>query len=205
MTTSTHRGSGSDTRARIERSGAEIFRQQGFDASTLEDIAAPLGITRAAVLHHYGSKVALLEAIVAPIVAQLDELLDRMEARGPLTPRQQRDFLAGFVDLTCDNRAVAAMVIRDITVDKHLPPQLRIAERAARFAGIVMANNRRRRVGDPSGPGRPRGDHAGRLSVRGARRSEHTGEPQGPRRLRRRRAAGRSLIPPPPVRRRPAR
>jgi AcrR family transcriptional regulator len=141
MTTSTPRGSGSDTRARIERTGAEIFRQQGFDASTLEDIAAPVGITRAAVLHHYGSKVALLEAIVAPIVAQLDELLDRMEARGPLTPRQQRDFLAGFVDLTCDNRAVAALVIRDITIDKHLPPRLRIAERAARFAGIVMANN----------------------------------------------------------------
>ena len=141
MTTSTRRGSGPDTRASIERTAAEVFRQQGFDASTLEDVAAPLGITRAAVLHHYGSKVALLEAVIAPVVAQLDELLERVAARGPLTPRQQRGFLAEFVDLVCDNRSVAAMVIRDITVDKHLPPALQIGQRAARFAGIVMTNN----------------------------------------------------------------
>jgi AcrR family transcriptional regulator len=135
------RGSGLDTRASIERTAAEVFRRQGFDASTLEDVALPLGITRAAVLHHYGSKVGLLEAVIAPVVVQLDELLERVAARGPLTPRQQRSFLAAFVDLTCDNRSVVAMVIRDITVDKHLPPSLQIGQRAARFAGIVMTNN----------------------------------------------------------------
>jgi AcrR family transcriptional regulator len=141
LATTTRRGSGLDTRASIERTAAEVFRRQGFDASTLEDVAMPLGITRAAVLHHYGSKVALLEAVIAPVVAQLDELLERVAARGPLTARQQRSFLTDFVDLTCDNRSVAAMVIRDITVDKHLPPALQIGQRAARFASIVMSNN----------------------------------------------------------------
>ena len=140
-TTPTSRGSGPDTRERIERTAAEVFRRQGFDSSTLEDVAAPLGITRAAVLHHYGSKVALLEAIVAPVVAQLDELLERVAAQGPLNPRQQRAFIAQFVDLVCDNRSVAALVVRDITVDKHLPPEVQIAQRAARFADIVSFNN----------------------------------------------------------------
>jgi len=148
MATTTRRPTGLDTRASIEHTAAQIFREKGFDASTLEEIAAPLGITRAAVLHHYGSKVALLEAITAPVVAQLDELLDRVAARAPLTARQQRSFLAEFVDLVCDHRAVAAMVIRDITVDKHLPPPLQIGQRAARFAGIVLANNQ----ADPGAP-----------------------------------------------------
>ena len=100
------------------------------------------------MLHHYGSKVALLEAITAPVVAQLDALLDRVTARAPLTARQQRSFLAEFVDLVCDHRAVAAMVIRDITVDKHLPPAIQIGQRAARFGAIVLSNNQ----SDPGAP-----------------------------------------------------
>ena len=141
MISSTKRGSGLDTRMSIERTAAAVFRRQGFGASSLEDIARPLGITRAAVLHHFGSKAALLEAIVTPLFAELDDLLDRMPTDGPVTAREQRRFFSHFVEIACDNRDASALLVRDITVHQHLPPEMQIADRVTRYVRLAVANN----------------------------------------------------------------
>lgn len=138
--TSTRRTSGHDTQEAIGRTAAAVFRRQGFGNSTLDDIAQPLGITRPAVLHHFGSKAGLLEAIVSPFMEALDQLLDEIESHGAMTARQQRAFFTRFVNFLCDNREVAALLARDITAHQHLPAHLQVLDRATRFAGIVSAN-----------------------------------------------------------------
>src|SRR5262245_11047123 len=141
VATTTRRGRGVDTRASIERTAAAVFRRQGFGASTLEDIARPLGITRAAILHPYGSKAALLEAIVTPLFERLDDLLDRVPTEGPVTARQQRRVLTEFVDVACDNRDASALLTRDIGAQQHLPPELQVSTRADRFVRLAVTNN----------------------------------------------------------------
>ncbi len=127
---------GARTRAAILAAAAEAFGEQGFDATTLEDVAAGLGLSRSAVLHHFSSKADILAELVRPLLARIDHLLDRVEHER-LTPAKRREFFVAFVDLVVDNRAVAAMTVRDVTASAHLPPDLQIASRAGRFVHVI--------------------------------------------------------------------
>lgn len=43
----------------------EVFATQGFRASSLREVAARVGLSQAGLLHHFGSKEALLVAVLA--------------------------------------------------------------------------------------------------------------------------------------------
>lgn len=51
-------------REQILRTAADAFAAQGFNNTSLADIAAMLNITPAGVLHHFGSKTDLLTAVL---------------------------------------------------------------------------------------------------------------------------------------------
>src|SRR5213593_1938228 len=52
-------------RAEICRTAAQIFRDRGYDATSVSDIARTLGITKAGLYHYFESKEALLFEITA--------------------------------------------------------------------------------------------------------------------------------------------
>src|SRR2546425_7307520 len=58
------RGSTDSRRAAMCRAAAQIFRQRGFDATSVSDIAQALGLTKAGLYHHFESKEALLFEIM---------------------------------------------------------------------------------------------------------------------------------------------
>ena len=129
------------TRAAILHAAVRRFRRDGFDATTLADIAEDLGITRSAVLHHFSSKNALLEEIVRPFMNKLDEVLDATSDAGPFTPASRRRFVVDLVDFLCDNQDATALLTRDITVHAHLPADLQLSDRAVRFMGVTQQAN----------------------------------------------------------------
>src|SRR5947207_8172823 len=51
-------------RAAMIRTVAQIFRDRGFDATSVSDIARALGLTKAGLYHHFESKEALLFEIM---------------------------------------------------------------------------------------------------------------------------------------------
>jgi len=51
-------------REEILRAATDAFAAQGFNNTSLADIAAGLGVTPAGVLHHFGSKTDLLTAVL---------------------------------------------------------------------------------------------------------------------------------------------
>jgi AcrR family transcriptional regulator len=57
-----------------------LFFQQGYDATSVNDVIAKAGISKGAFYHHYPSKEALLEGLAARLarrnVAQLQDILD---------------------------------------------------------------------------------------------------------------------------------
>jgi len=69
----------SDTRERILRVAAELFSEQGYDATSLRQLADRLGFTKAALYYHFQSKDEILEALVGPVLEMLDELVERLE------------------------------------------------------------------------------------------------------------------------------
>jgi len=51
-------------RAAMYRTIAQIFRDRGFDATSVSDVARALGLTKAGLYHHFESKEALLFEII---------------------------------------------------------------------------------------------------------------------------------------------
>jgi AcrR family transcriptional regulator len=56
-------------RARILESAFELFQQQGFNATSVHEIASAARVTGGALHHHFSTKQALGEAVIAESVA----------------------------------------------------------------------------------------------------------------------------------------
>jgi AcrR family transcriptional regulator len=52
-------------RADFYRTAAQLFRERGFDATSVSDVARALGLTKAGLYHHFESKEALLFEIMS--------------------------------------------------------------------------------------------------------------------------------------------
>ncbi|WP_353532836.1 TetR/AcrR family transcriptional regulator [Cognatishimia sp. WU-CL00825] len=70
----------SERRASILDKALELFAERGFFGTEMEDIRLACGISRGGLYHHFGSKRAVLDAIVETEVAQLVEVLDDADA-----------------------------------------------------------------------------------------------------------------------------
>src|SRR5437016_10866458 len=52
-------------RAAMYRTAAQIFRDRGFDATSVSDVARALGLTKAGLYHYFDSKESLLFEIMS--------------------------------------------------------------------------------------------------------------------------------------------
>jgi TetR/AcrR family transcriptional regulator, cholesterol catabolism regulator len=62
-------------RASMCRTAAQLFRDRGFDATSVSDVARALGLTKAGLYHHFESKEALLFEI---LMFGLDKVRDEV-------------------------------------------------------------------------------------------------------------------------------
>ena len=67
-----------DTRERILAVAQELFIDQGYDGTSLREIADRLGFTKAALYYHFRSKDEILVALLEPGSALLAEFLERL-------------------------------------------------------------------------------------------------------------------------------
>jgi AcrR family transcriptional regulator len=100
----------SDTKAEIRAVALELFARQGFDKTSLRQIAERLGVTKAALYYHYPSKNDLLLALLAPLHEDMDALFARF-ADGPAEPR---DLLGAFYDVCVRHGALLMAVLTDL-------------------------------------------------------------------------------------------
>jgi AcrR family transcriptional regulator len=68
-----------DTRERILAVANELFIEQGYEGTSLREIADRLDITKAALYYHFRSKDEILTTLLEPFDTLLDELLGRLE------------------------------------------------------------------------------------------------------------------------------
>lgn len=75
----------SDTRDRIQQVALEMFTEQGYERTSLREIAERLEVTKAALYYHFKTKEDILAQMVDDTLASLDELIAwaREQPKGP--------------------------------------------------------------------------------------------------------------------------
>jgi AcrR family transcriptional regulator len=70
-----HGGRRSDTRARIQQIALELFAEQGYERTSLREIAERLGVTKAALYYHFKSKEDIVRSFTEDYFSRLDTLI----------------------------------------------------------------------------------------------------------------------------------
>jgi AcrR family transcriptional regulator len=106
------------TRDRILDVARELFTDQGYEGTSLRQIADRLGFTKAALYYHFQSKDQLLEALLQPFSEMADELLSRLEATA--TVEEWGEVLCTVVDRMSEHMALFRLLERNRNVIEHL-------------------------------------------------------------------------------------
>src|SRR6266851_5393418 len=109
-------------RAEICRTAAQIFRDRGYDATSVSDIARALGITKAGLYHYFESKEALLFEITA---YGLDRVRDEVivPARAMRDPEARlRQLVIRHASIATQGRGAIAQLVDEV---RALPPPAR--------------------------------------------------------------------------------
>jgi AcrR family transcriptional regulator len=64
-----------DTRARIQQVALELFAEQGYERTSLREIAERLGVTKAALYYHFKSKEDIVRSFTEDHFSRLDALI----------------------------------------------------------------------------------------------------------------------------------
>lgn len=103
-----------DTRSRILRAALDLFAEHGYQRTPLRQIAERLRLTKAAILYHFPTKEHLLTALVEPLLADLERLLDAAEHLP--TEQARQAVLEGWVDTMLTHRRPLGMLFHDIAL-----------------------------------------------------------------------------------------
>jgi len=128
-----------DTRARILDTALGLFGERGFEGTTLQQIADLLGVTKAALYYHFKSKDDLLEALVAPAITSLEDLIARHEA-SPDTPARRRRFIEDYIDTVLAHRRLLAYMASDLATVAHPMIATGSVERKARLEALMAGD-----------------------------------------------------------------
>ena len=110
---------GEDTRERIYNTALTLFRERGFDATTMRDIASAAGMSLGAAYHYFPSKDAI-------VLAYYDRI-SREHARRVATEVAQKKSLAarlsvafqGKIEILRDDRPLMGALLRFAGDPKH--------------------------------------------------------------------------------------
>jgi len=89
-----------------------LFTVHGYRGTSLQDIAAEVGCSKASLLYHFASKEAILAELLTPAIETLRELNERLRE---VPDDQVTDAtLDGFVDLALRFRREISLLLSDV-------------------------------------------------------------------------------------------
>jgi len=86
-----------DTRTRIQVVALELFTEQGYDATSLREIAERLGVTKAALYYHFKSKEEIVESLTGDQIKRLESMIEWAHGQPP-TLATRKEFLRRYAE-----------------------------------------------------------------------------------------------------------
>jgi TetR/AcrR family transcriptional regulator len=111
-----------ERRARILDVAGHLFHRRGYAAVSIGDIAGEIGVTKAALYHHFPGKEALYTAVLRTVLEAIGEATRRI-AEGPGSFAEKVGRLAEVAIVHVARDADMDSMLRD--ADEHLSPAQR--------------------------------------------------------------------------------
>ncbi|MBA9001639.1 TetR/AcrR family transcriptional regulator [Thermomonospora cellulosilytica] len=129
-----------DTRARIMETALDLFAEQGYQRTSMREIADRLGITKAAVFYHFPAKAQLLASLSEPLVEDVEvaikDALYAAETTGD-AERARWLLIESLLDTYLRHRRLLRILMHDLTVLAHDHAFQRFVTLAERIHQIV--------------------------------------------------------------------
>lgn len=134
------RGRPGKDQATVLREAIELFNLQGYDATSMGDLAARLGFTKSALYHHVPSKEHLLQQALDEALEHLEEMVAAARADSTVTALERlRRVVRGSVDVLMAHLPAVTLLLR---VRGNSPAELAALERRrqldAQLAQLVV-------------------------------------------------------------------
>ena len=125
-------------RAEILRSFTELVAERGYDEVSVRDVAEALGISKGTILHHFGSKEAILEQInndymrrrlaeARDYLPELDDPIDELQA-----------FICQLMLAQQDDRAATVAFSREILRAADEPAMAEVRQLREEFSALLV-------------------------------------------------------------------
>jgi AcrR family transcriptional regulator len=128
-----------DPRQEILRAAARLFQQQGYDATSMNDVAAALKLSKGGLYHHFESKDEILFHIMSHAMAITEDRVVKVARRIEGVEERLRTLIRLHIQV------VLSPEDREITVMLHenhpLPPALRRQINARKKDYLVFVEN----------------------------------------------------------------
>ena len=123
------------TRERIQAVALELFTEQGYEKTSLREIAERLGVTKAALYYHFKSKDEIVTSLVDDRLRRMDELI-AWAADQPPTLATRRALIGRYADsmFAGDLPQVMRFFEQNQTVLKSLVAGQQMRDRIMRLA-----------------------------------------------------------------------
>ncbi|MGC0419819.1 TetR/AcrR family transcriptional regulator [Embleya sp. AB8] len=140
-------GQRGDTRRRVRETALTLFADKTYGATTLQDIADAMGVTKAALYYYFRTKDEILADLVEPTAEALEAILDRAEGQAG-SPAATRELLLAMGELYAADRRLLAVLLFDRTFKSQPVLGARVMECRRR---TQLALVRGSAVGDTAG------------------------------------------------------
>ncbi len=104
-----------DTRQDILDAALTLFAEQGYDKTSLREIAEQVGVTKAALYYHFPSKEQILVGLFEPVSAVQDQLLAELREGVLLEPSTWMTSLERTLDAILEHRELFTLIERNAT------------------------------------------------------------------------------------------
>jgi AcrR family transcriptional regulator len=107
-----HVGRRGDTRARIQLVALELFAEQGYERTSLREIAERLGVTKAALYYHFKSKEDIVRSFTEDYFARLDALI-AWGGEQPTSAETSRELIDRYITIVLESGEVFRFLERN--------------------------------------------------------------------------------------------
>ncbi|WKU08226.1 TetR/AcrR family transcriptional regulator [Micromonospora sp. HUAS LYJ1] len=126
------------TRGRIQAVALELFTEQGYERTSLREIAERLGVTKAALYYHFKSKDEIVNSFVEDRLHRMDELIDWARDQ-PASRATRRELVSQYADMmfATGQSLVMRFFEQNQTVLKSLAAGQQMRERMYQLADAI--------------------------------------------------------------------